>query len=153
MLTKKILIIFAVVVIAVVATGIWFGFKLFGSEDPAGASEYSAVYTITGDIYYGKLSFFPKMKMREVWFLQRGVDPQTQQQQFGLAKFTTAFWGPTDKIYLNPDQVLFWTKLRNDSEVARAFKNPESVQQLNQQAVPAGFEGPSGPPPTFGEEE
>ena len=157
MLSKKILILFAVIVLTIIAAGVWLGFKFLGSESPEGASQYSAVYLVTGDIYYGKLSFFPRMKLRDVWFLQRGVDPQTQQQQFGLAKLTTAFWGPVDKVYLNPDQVLFWTALRNDSQVAQAFKNPESLRQLNQQGAPGlpqqgeggsqGFQGPTGPPP------
>src|SRR3989344_8642132 len=99
---KKYLIIFAVIVIVIVIAAIWFVLKFFVAPDPAGPSPYSAVYLATGDIYYGKLSWFPRPKLREVWFLQRGVDPQSGQAQFGLNRFATAFWGPVDEMYLNP---------------------------------------------------
>ncbi|MEK9180578.1 MAG: hypothetical protein AAB897_04170 [Patescibacteria group bacterium] len=169
MFPKKLFIILLVIIIAIVAVGVWLGFKFFGTPDPAGPSPYSAVYLVSGDIYFGKLSWFPRPLLRDVWFLQRGVDPQTQQPQFGLNKFTTAFWGPVDEMRLNPDQILFSTRLRNDSQVAQAFANPQVQEQVGgglgspQQSVggpppttPTGapspaFEGPTGPPPSGGQ--
>ena len=155
MLPKKLFIILLVIVIVIVIVGVWLGFKFFGTPDPAGPSAYSAVYMASGDIYYGKLSWFPRPRLTEVWFLQRGVDQQSGQAQFGLNKFETAFWGPTDKIYLNPKQIIFWTRLRNDSQVAQAFANPSLLQQSAglgspEQGVggPGEFVGPSGPPPS-----
>lgn len=149
---KRFLLVVIVLVIVLIVLGVWLGFKLFSTNDPAGPSQYSAVFMSTGDIYYGKLSWFPWPKLRDVWFLQRGVDPQSQEVQFGIAPLRTAFWGPMDEIKLNPKQIIFVARLRNDSQVAKAFAAPEA---FNQSALPTGsdsdsseFRGPSGPPPS-----
>jgi len=141
MLPKKLLIILILIVIVILAVGIWFGSQFLAKQNPAGPSEYVAVYMATGDIYYGKLSWFPKMKLRNVWFLQRTLD-KNNQPQLGIAPLSTAFWGPVDEIYPNEKQVIFWTYLRRDSQVAKAFANPSLLQQLQPQA-PAGVQGPA----------
>lgn len=156
MLSKKLIIIAVIVIVIVIALGVWLGFRFFSTPDPAGPSQYSAVFMVTGDIYYGKLSWFPWPRLKEVWFLQRGVDPQSQQVQLGIAPFRTAFWGPVDSIYLNPKQILLWTRLRNDSQVAQAFANPALLQPQAQPQPQAGpptgdFQGPPGPPPSGGQ--
>ena len=154
MLTKKFIFIFVVVVIVLVAVGVWFGAQFFAgqNQNPEGASGYSAVYLTTGDIYFGKLGWFPWPHMTEVWVLQRGAN-----QQLGVAPLKSAFWGPVDEIYLNPKEIVLWTSLRNSSQLAQALANPSTVQQ--QQAQPPSvspqlstptstFRGPTGNPPT-----
>lgn len=84
--------------------------------------KYSAVYLNTGDIYFGKLSRFPRMTLRDVWFLQKGSDAQ---QGFGLSKFEKAFWGPEDEMMINDKNVIWVTELKDDSEVVKAIKNPQ----------------------------
>lgn len=86
--------------------------------------KYSAVYLNTGDIYFGKLSRFPRMTLRDVWFLQKGSDAQ---QGFGLSKFEQAFWGPEDKMVINDENVIWVTELKDDSEVVRGIKNPQAI--------------------------
>lgn len=157
MLPKKLLIILIAVVIVVIGVGVWLGVKFLGPKNPAGPSQYSAVYLATGDIYFGKLDFFPWPRMTNVWFLQRSVNQQNQAQ-LGVAPFDSAFWKPIDEIYLNPKQVVFWTSLRNDSQLAQALANPSALQQqAQQQQAPTGlqaapatstFKGPANPPPS-----
>lgn len=147
MLPKKILIILIVIIVILVAVGVWLGSWALGLGKPnnSGPSEYSAVYMSTGDIYYGKLDWFPWPKIKNVWFLQRGVNAQNQAQ-LGIVPFNTAFWGPVDEVYLNPKQIIFWTHLRNDSQVAKAFANPNVFQQQPSPGAP--FQGPpAGLPP------
>lgn len=126
MFSKKIafiLIALVIVVVAVIAlVGAWAAKTL--QLNPTGPSEYSAVYLSTGDIYFGKLDWFPKPRLTNVWFLQRTADA-AGASQLGIVPFKNAFWGPVDKVYLNPTQIIFWTRLRNDSQVAKAFANPE----------------------------
>ena len=122
---NKKLIIVALVVVVIVALGVWLAVSLTASG--SGSSEYSAVYLTSGDIYFGKLTWFPHPRLTSVWLLQRTVGEQNQPQ-LGVAPFTSAFWGPIDEIRLNPKEVIFWTRLRLDSELARAFRNPASVQ-------------------------
>jgi hypothetical protein len=166
MLPKKVLLVLVLVVVAIIVAGLWLGLKFLGPKDPAGPSEYSAVYLTTGDIYFGKLDMFPWPRMKNVWYLQRGVNQQNQQQ-LGLAQLKSAFWGPVDEIYLNPKEIVFWTSLRNDSQVAQAFANPSALQQAQQQPGQQGvggqpvvngpgvqqpnsgnFQGPTTPPPS-----
>jgi len=94
-------------------------------------SSYTAVYMASGDIYFGKMHWFPRPRLTNVWYLQRSVNQQNQPQ-LSLAKFQDVFWGPVDEIYLNSDQVLFWTSLRSDSQVVKAFVNPSLLEQQAQ---------------------
>jgi hypothetical protein len=84
--------------------------------------KYSAVYLNTGDIYFGKLSRFPRMTLRDVWFLQKGSD---EKQGFGLSKFEKAFWGPEDEMVISGENVIWVTELKADSEVVKTIKNPQ----------------------------
>jgi hypothetical protein len=111
--------------------GIWLGVKILGRENPEGPSKYSAVYLQTGDIYFGELSWFPWLSLKNVWLLQRSVDEQNQVQ-LGVVPFKNSFWGPIDKIYLNPKQVVFWTNLKKDSQLAKALDNPNILNSSEQ---------------------
>lgn len=135
-MSKKLIVLIVVVVVVLVAVGIWIGVSLLRSN-PAGASAYSAVYLTSGDVYFGKLGWFPWPHLKEVWYLQRTVNQQNQPQ-LGIVPFRTAFWGPVDEVYLNPRQVLFWAHLRNDSQVAKALASPAAFQQpaVSPQGVP-----------------
>lgn len=104
--------------------------------------KYSAVYLNTGDIYFGKLSRFPRMTLHDVWFLQKGSDAQ---QGFGLSKFEKAFWGPSDEMTINDKNVIWVTELKADSEVIKAIKNPQVMSPtgagaVQQQATPTNEE-------------
>lgn len=122
--------VFIIIVLVLLGVGVWLGVNL-GRSAEGGASAYSAVYLTTGDIYFGKLSWLPKPRLTNVWLLQRNVD-NNNQPQLGLVPFTSSFWGPVDEIYLNPKQIVFWTRLSKDSAVVRAFDNPALLQGLPQ---------------------
>ncbi|MEK7508078.1 MAG: hypothetical protein AAB602_03285 [Patescibacteria group bacterium] len=155
---KKIILGVLALFIILVALGIWAGSWFIARWQPAnssGPSAYTAVYLTTGDIYFGKFSRFPRPHMTDVWFLQRSTG-QNNQQQFGVFPFGSAFWGPVSKVYFNESQILFWTALRNDSQVVKVLQNPSSVTQQDTGAVPpagqlvpqgSNFQGPSSPPP------
>jgi hypothetical protein len=123
LIPKKILIILLIILVIVLGLGIWLGVKILGRENPETPSKYSAVYLQTGDIYFGELSWFPWPSLKNVWLIQRTIDQQNQAQ-LGIVPLKNSFWGPTDKIYLNPKQVVFWTNLRKDSQLVKALENP-----------------------------
>jgi len=85
---------------------------------------YWAVYLNTGDIYFGKLSLFPRFSLSDVWFLQRNADDA--QNYLSIAKFDDAFWGPQDKIYINEKNIIWKTKLREDGQVFGFIRSSES---------------------------
>ncbi|MDP3015022.1 MAG: hypothetical protein Q8N28_01245 [bacterium] len=118
-------ILLAIVIILLIALGAVVYWQRSGFE-----KSYWAVYLDTGDLYFGKLSSFPKLSLSDVWFLQR--NPQDTQNPLSLTKFGNAFWGPEDKIYLNEKSVAWKTKLREDSQVVQFIKNPQTVQPQTQ---------------------
>jgi hypothetical protein len=86
---------------------------------------YWAVYLDTGDLYFGKLSFFPKLSLSDAYLLQR--NEQNKQNPFSVSKFSNAFWGPEDKIYINKENIVWKTKLKDDSQIINFIKNPQSA--------------------------
>jgi hypothetical protein len=126
---NKALLVLVVVLLAALAGVVYW--QKGGFEE-----KYSAVYLNTGDIYFGKLSRFPRMTLSDVWFLQKGSD---SQQGFGLSKFEQAFWGPSDEMVINDKNVIWVTELKSDSEVIKAIKNPQVAAPtgaVQQQAAP-----------------
>lgn len=122
-MSKKIALIFIVVIIILLALVVWFLVQLLGSkETPAlnSPSSYSAVYLSTGDIYFGKLAWFPKPKMTNAWFIQKSLDNQNQPQ-LNLLPFSSVSWGPTDEIFFNSKEIIFWTRLRTDSQIVQVI--------------------------------
>lgn len=152
---KKLIIWGAVVVIVLVAAAVlYFSWSGNASSADFKGSQFTAVYLSTGDIYFGKMSWFPTPRMTNVWFLQRGVDAKNQPQ-YGFAPFKGVFWTPIDEINFNPKDIIFWTKVKDGSQLAQALANPTTFQpQGGQQqpvvgtsTAPSGFNGPSGAPP------
>ena len=138
MITKKnIKILIVIVLVAIgVATVMWISKK--GGSDAGEASAYSAVYLTTGDVYFGKLSWFPHPHLTNVWLLQRGVDAQNKPQ-LGMTPFKSAIWSPVDEIKLSEKQIVFWAALKKDSQMVKAFENPQSVSQTQPvEGSPAG---------------
>lgn len=112
---KKIFISVIVVLIVLLFTLLFFTLKTNQSSNSE-VSKFSAIYLKTGDIYFGKLSWFPRLKIQNPWLLQRAVDANNQPQ-VSVVPFTDAFWKPVNEIYLNKDEIVFWTKLRGDSPI------------------------------------
>jgi len=123
--TNKVLV--GLVVVLAVALGVVLYWQKVGFE-----TRYSAVYLNTGDIYFGKLSRFPRTTLRDVWFLQK----EGEGQGVALSKFENAFWGPKDKMVINEESIIWATELTEDSEVVRAIKNPQSVAPAQTGTMP-----------------
>ena len=96
MSNKNLFPVFIIIILVLVGVGVWLGVS-FGRSAGGGASPYSAVYLTTGDIYFGKLSWFPNPRLTNVWLPQRNVD-SLNQPQLGLTPLTSAFCGPVDEI-------------------------------------------------------
>lgn len=138
--------IVAAVIILIAGAVLYFNWS--GTDNSSAdfkASEYTAVYLSTGDIYFGKMDWFPIPRMKNVWFIQRGTG-QGNQPQYGLAPFKGVFWSPIDEINFNPKEIIFWTKIKDGSELAKALANPSALQaaqnQQNQEQPPTGTTTP-----------
>ncbi len=135
---KKNVAVVIAVVVALVALGASAGFFIGDTLFTRDASPYSAVYLVTGDIYFGKLSWFPHPHLTSVWLLQRGVNGQNQPQ-FAVVPLKSVVWGPGDRMDLNERQIVFWTRLAGNSPVVKAIENPQVLQGT--QPIPQGNSG------------
>ncbi len=118
-------ILLVAVVILVIAVGALIFWQKVGFEKP-----YYAVYLSTGDLYFGKLSYFPRVSLSDVWFLQR--NPDDIQNPLSLTPFKGAFWGPENELYLNSKDIVWKVKLKSDSPVLSYIKNPQAGQPSQQ---------------------
>ena len=116
-----------VIIIVIAGAATWAWMDMIAGQNPNGPSPYSAVYLTSGDVYFGKLSWFPSPHMTDVWYLNRTTGPNGQTQ-ISVAPFKGVFWGPMDEINLDPKQILFWTRLSNGSQLVKGLENPSSLQ-------------------------
>lgn len=120
---NKILILTVVVLLVALAAVLYW--QKVGFEKP-----YYAVYLNTGDLYFGKLDYFPKLSLNDVYLLQQ--NSEDQQNPLSITKFENAFWGPKDKIYLNDEAIVWKVKLKKDSQLLRVIKAGQPVQPQSQ---------------------
>lgn len=133
-LNKILLVLVVVLFVSLLAVVYW---QRVGFE-----RNYYAVYLSTGDLYFGQLSYSPKLSLQNAYLLQR--NPNDQQNPLSLQKFENAFWGPQDKIYINDDNIIWKAKLKKDSQVVQYMKNPQAFQQPSQQQLQQQLQQPVG---------
>ncbi len=131
-LSKKLFITLLIILIIVLVAVIILVFKINQAKNPESSSKYAAVYLQNGEIYFGEFSWFPWPKLKNVWYLQRTIDGQNQPQ-VSIVAFKNSFWGPIDKVYLNPKQIVWMTYLKNSSQLTTYFNNPDLLKQSNTQ--------------------
>lgn len=140
-------IIFTLVAIVLVALGAWLGSTILNrGSDGDKPSPYSVVYLSDGGIYFGKLSWFPKPHIASPWTIQRqaGEDGKIESS---IVPVNKAIWSPVDEIYLNEKQIVAWSALRADGEMAKAMANPELLRSQGGQAQAGGQNQPQNQQP------
>lgn len=130
-LFNKILVV--VVVVLVVVLGGILTWKQF-----AGAPSVYAVYLRTGDLYFGHLTRFPSFGLKQVYLLQ--VNQQSKDNPLSIQRFQNVFWGPEDEITINREDVVWFTKLRSDSQLAELIRTNPTLAAPQQ---PAGGQQPA----------
>ncbi|MFA6407385.1 MAG: hypothetical protein WCV80_01625 [Candidatus Paceibacterota bacterium] len=106
-------------------------------KEVAGKPSYAAVYLKTGDLYFGKLVRFPYFGLKQPYLFQ--VNQSNKDNPLSVQRFKNVFWGPEDYLKINREEVVWYTQLRSDSELAKVFEtNPDLVPpQGQQQQAPA----------------
>lgn len=96
--------------------GLYFG--VFAKEP----SEYSVVYLSTGELYVGKLSSFPRLKLTDGYIFQVARDAaDPERSNFQLAPLSDALWAP-QYLYLNREQIIFSGPLSEASGIFATLK-------------------------------
>lgn len=85
---------------------------------------YYAVYLKTGDMYFGTISRFPKFVLSEVWFLQGNSG---ELSDYNLHRFQEVIFGPVDKMEINKDNIVWISKLRDDSKIVSVIQQSQGI--------------------------
>jgi len=100
--------------------------KIFGIFN--GENFYNAVFLTNGEVYFGKIikQDSDQIILKDVFYLQAQKaenGSQSVDNKMILAKLEQQFHGPTDELFINRSQVVFYEKLRDDSKVVESIKN------------------------------
>lgn len=134
------IIVAAVVVIGLVAAGIWWALDNRGdsSESAINQDAYQAVFLTNGQVYFGKLQSTEGKyaTMQDIFYLQveqavqpstenpaDAVDPADAENNVQLIKLGNELHGPEDEMHIRSDQILFWENLKSDSKITEAINN------------------------------
>ena len=119
MKNKRYLLWAIIIVVLVIGIAVGWYFSNRGAPSPGNNSKYAAVYMQGGDIYFGEISHWPNLPLKRAWYLDR------TEEGTGLAPFEGLFWSPSGKLYLNDKQVVWWSYIASDSELARQLEEVE----------------------------
>jgi hypothetical protein len=91
-------------------------------------SAYQAVFLSNGQVYFGSISKMDKdfITIKDVYYLQAVQSLQgstAQNQPFSLVKLGKELHGPTDTMYINRSQVLFYENMKDDSSVVKSIND------------------------------
>lgn len=112
--TKRNIVIAVVVVLVLVVVG-FFVYKAKMSEG------YSIVYLTTGEVYIGKLTTFPDLKLKDTYILQITKDTEdATKNNFQLQPVSDALWAP-EYINLTQKNVIFYGPLLETSQIAQTL--------------------------------
>jgi hypothetical protein len=89
-------------------------------QAPGFLTPYQAVLLSNGAVYYGKLEGYGTRHatLTDVYYIVTKTDPTTKQVTNVLVKRGKELHGP-DRMYLNPDQIVFVEPVGTDSKVAQ----------------------------------
>ncbi|MBI4250699.1 hypothetical protein HY622_03865 [Candidatus Uhrbacteria bacterium] len=112
--------IVGVVALVVVVAAVWafLGFQKNGEF----RNKYSVVYLSSGELYVAKLSVFPKLVMTDPYLLLLVQNAENKSNNFQLTPLNESVWAPT-KLYLKPEQVLYYGPLDESSKVLETLRN------------------------------
>jgi len=135
---SKILAFFRVVfkLLGIVIILVAIVYMAFFTKDYFGSSrgdkgEYSAVFLTNGQVYFGKMvrNDGSEIVLNNVYYLQANTGGASEQgttalgqNTFNLVKLGNELHGPTDELFVNKAQVMFFEYLRDDSKVVESIQ-------------------------------
>ncbi len=95
------------------------------------SSDYQAVFLVNNQVYFGKITNSLSsqfVELEDIYYLHQQVQPTTKKNPdpepiLSLIKLGAELHGPTDKMYINRDQILLVEDLRSDSNVVKSIAN------------------------------
>ncbi|GIW66026.1 MAG: hypothetical protein KatS3mg094_545 [Candidatus Parcubacteria bacterium] len=93
------------------------------------SEKYVGVYFLNGELYIGKISYLPKLKLIDPYLLR--FDQQTNNTI--LIPLVQLPWGPQNQLYLNKSQILWIAPLNENSQIFSLLKDRNRMN--NQQSI------------------
>ena len=119
MRTRTVMILILGLLIAAIVGAVmalYFG----GGFDLKGGEPYYAVQMENGDLYFGKVSYFPKFSLRETYIVQSVQDPTSPLgSSLSIIPLNQATIWSANKINLNKDKVLSISEVNKESQVMK----------------------------------
>ena len=111
---NKVLLVVVILLVIVLGAILWIP-KTSGSS-------YYAVYLTSGDLYFGKMSWYRPNTLTDVRAIQQQKD-EKEQPVLSLVKFMdSVVWGPAGDLRLNEKNILWTSKLTDESQVVKLIK-------------------------------
>lgn len=109
--------------LVIVAAGFHIFFTVHNSRPVKFTTEYQAVLLTNGSAYFGKLAGYggPHPVLTDVYYIVNETDPQTKQSKPVLVKRGKELHAP-DRMYLNPNQIVFVETVGPNSKVAQLIQ-------------------------------
>lgn len=123
------------IIISIIMLAVLFGagIRILGKEKP-----WTSVFLANGQVYFGKLSALPlksTVMLKDIYYLQvrqalqPAENPQEPAQQISLVKLGSELHGPEDEMFIPKNQILFWEKMKEDSQVVQAIERYRAEQE------------------------
>ncbi|MBU4348484.1 hypothetical protein KJ671_03245 [Patescibacteria group bacterium] len=112
---NKILLISILLLAIVLAIIIWKP-SIFASITD---KPYYAVYLLSGDLYFGQMSWCRPSILSDARLIQQAQNVEEGQPDFSLVEFKDVFWGPAGDLKLNKNNVLWISRLSDESQVVK----------------------------------
>lgn len=131
---KKISLTFVYLfIVIIVCTSVFFGYKYFVNRNNYN-NPYVAVFLSNGQVYFGKIvsNKNNEMVLNNVYYLkdvESGANQDVTQsitKQLSIIKLGTEIHGPTDFIFINKQNILFYEELRDNSKVVETINNQKN---------------------------
>lgn len=127
---KAIKVLVVVIILLGILGALFFGRNIFGEIFKIRNETYSAVFLTNGQVYFGKMITNNKSEiiLNNVYYIQinegatrEEMNQTLNQTRFNLVKLGNELHGPTDELFINKSQVVFYEYLRDDSKVVESI--------------------------------
>ncbi len=120
-----------VLILLAVLAGAWYYFGGVSSVDTdqtVVSGQYQAVFVDNGQVYFGELSTDNEdfYVLTDVFYLQSGGVTIDKTSNLALVKLGNEAHGPTDRMMINVEHILFIEDMKGDSKVVEAINQYKS---------------------------
>ena len=128
-LSKKAWVVLGVLIVLILIAGFFAIKNIFISQKIGSkTSSYYAVFLNNGQVYFGNMKSQTEREfvLTNVYYLQlenssQNMQTQLSESRFSLIKMGNEMHGPTDELFINNQNILFYEKLREDSKVVQSI--------------------------------